>query len=498
MSCLQLALTVRAGRVTIDILHDDVLLLIFYFDGPGGGSQVQYPSWHRLVHVCRRWRSLVFASPNFLDLRLVCGPKTRVELIGVWPPLPIVIRDANILTKPEDYGFDIAMHRARVREINLDSLTNWQLEQLDSTMQEPFPALTRLRLNLHLNSYPAPALSDGFLIGSAPHLRSLELYSIEFPALPKLLLSATNLVTLINFYNITDSGYISPETLVTLANLELLIIQIPISHPDRERRHPRPPTRTALSALTRFDFQGPSEYLEDFVAMIDAPLLDSIHISCMPISEESIFNLSQLGRFMGRTTAFQELNEVHVFFNCDEVEVNALPPAPTYWGQTVSNRAKFKIEREFSNLELRSVARILAGFFPSICTVEHLHVSYPYYLMTDWISAVESVQRLEIFRPFTAVKNLYLCHELAQCVAPALQELVGDPESVANVLPALESIFLEDLEPSGPVQEAIGQFVAARQALGHPVAVSNWNWIGHKRCYTLDIYGHQRPLGIST
>jgi hypothetical protein len=34
---------------------------------------------------------------------------------------------------------------------------------------------------------------------------------------------------------------------------------------------------------------------------------------------------------------------------------------------------------------------------------------------------------------------------------------------------------LEELKPSGPVQEAIGQFVAARQLLGHPVAVSRWN-----------------------
>jgi hypothetical protein len=346
-------------------------------------------------------------------------------------------------------------------------------------MQEPFPALTRLKLVLHLNSYPAPALSDGFLGGSAPHLRSLELYSIEFPALPKLLLSATDLVDLA-FWNFPDSGYISPETLVTclvvLANLKSLIIQflIPISDPNRERRYPRPPIRTALSAFTRFKFRGPSEYLEDFVAMIDAPLLDSIHITCMPISEESIFNLSQLGQFMGRTATFQELNEAHVFFDCDEVEVNALPPEPAHW-QILNARPKFRISCEFSVLELRSVARILAWFFPFIYTVEHLHVYYPDYLVTDWINAVEGVQRLEIFRPFTAVKNLYLCHELTQCVAPALQELVGDPESVANVLPALKSIFLEDLEPSGPVHEAIGQFVAARRLSGHPVAVSPWN-----------------------
>jgi hypothetical protein len=47
---------------------------------------------------------------------------------------------------------------------------------------------------------------------------------------------------------------------------------------------------------------------------------------------------------------------------------------------------------------------------------------------------------------------------------PALQE----------VLPALQNIFLEGLQPSGPVQEDLGKFVAARQLSGHPIAVSPW------------------------
>ena len=58
-------------------------------------------------------------------------------------------------------------------------------------------------------------------------------------------------------------------------------------------------------------------------------------------------------------------------------------------------------------------------------------------------------------------------------VAPVLQELVE--ERVTDVLPALENLFLEELNPSGPVQEAVGQFVAARQLLDHPVVVSRWN-----------------------
>jgi hypothetical protein len=56
---------------------------------------------------------------------------------------------------------------------------------------------------------------------------------------------------------------------------------------------------------------------------------------------------------------------------------------------------------------------------------------------------------------------------------PALLELVG--RRTTEVLPALQNIFLEKLRPSGPVQEGIRQFVAARQVTGHPTAVFHWD-----------------------
>lgn len=55
---------------------------------------------------------------------------------------------------------------------------------------------------------------------------------------------------------------------------------------------------------------------------------------------------------------------------------------------------------------------------------------------------------------------------------PALKELVGG--RATETLPALQNIFVEGLQPSGPVQEGIGEFVAARQVASHPIAVTNW------------------------
>ena len=46
---------------------------------------------------------------------------------------------------------------------------------------------------------------------------------------------------------------------------------------------------------------------------------------------------------------------------------------------------------------------------------------------------------------------------------------------MTEVLPALETLFLDDRFPAGPKQEAFGQFVAARRLAGHPIAVSQWN-----------------------
>src|ERR1700761_6428917 len=122
-------------------------------------------------------------------------------------------------------------------------------------MQEPFPALTHLRSeDRNVLVFP-----DQFLGRSAPRLQELSLNGIPFPALPILLSSAGDLVTL-SLFNVPQTGYISPEVLVTdlatLTRLRDLSIgfRSPNSHPERVCL---PPTaRTVLRALTSFEFYG--------------------------------------------------------------------------------------------------------------------------------------------------------------------------------------------------------------------------------------------------
>jgi hypothetical protein len=483
--CLHPLLTVWVDHVTINILPDDVLLHIFHFIrlSPNGFSIMApglwWIDWIRLVHVCRKWRSVIFASPNFLDLTLGCFPWTRVDLTHIWPPFPIIIETVDG-AMPEDYDFNAAIvHPNRVCKIYLpyfESIS--QLQRLASAMQEPFPAMRHL--TLRFNAYrhgpaSAPALPDGFL---APRLQSLDLTSIPFPTLPKLLFSATGLV-LLTLRSIPHSGYFSPEAIVTglamSTTLESLTIgfESPLSRPDWESRRPPSLIRTVFPVLTRFEFKGVSEYLEELMARIDAPLLDSIYITFF---NQLIFDIPQLAQFMRRTARFLEVNEAHVFSDYSNIWVGYLPPTETYAYD--KKKSGLRISCEGLDWQLSSLAQVFTSFLPSIYMVEQLYFYGPHQPRED----DEDMQYLEILRPFTTVKNLYMTENFARCVAPTLKHLVG--ERAIDVFPALESLFLEEPWPRGPLEEplpwepvqvVIERFTAARELLGHPVAVSRWN-----------------------
>ena len=85
---------------------------------------------------------------------------------------------------------------------------------------------------------------------------------------------------------------------------------------------------------------------------------------------------------------------------------------------------------------------------------------------------MENTRWLELFHPFTAVKNMYLSKELALRVMPTLQIIAKG--NTTEVVPVLQNIFFEEPKSFWPVQEAIRQFVAARQLTGCPVAVHRW------------------------
>jgi hypothetical protein len=249
------------------------------------------------------------------------------------------------------------------------------------------------------------------------------------------------------------------SVLTRLDRLEI-VFKSPRSHPDPTSQRPPPSTRTLLPVLTRLRFCGAGEYLEDFVALIDAPLLDNLEITFF---HRLIFDTPQLTQFIRRTPKFKAHDEARMIFSDWFVWVT-IP-------QSSDGLLELAISCRRSDWQLSSLTQVCSSSFPQafIPAVEHLYILEVGFC--DWQDDVENSQWLELLRPFTAVKYLYLSRRFVRRIAPALQELVG--ERVTEVLPALQTLFLEETHSSGPVQ-GIGQFVAARQLSSHPIAVSRW------------------------
>ena len=446
----------------IEVLPDDVLLEIFEFYmimkisyrcARAGRSEVE--AWQSLVHVCRRWRNVVLGSPRRLNLRLYCTLKTPVrDALDVWPAFPLVIA-ALLGFSPSTDNIIVALgQRNRVREIEL-YLTGSRSEEVLAVMQVSFPELT----NLQLYSYgePLPVIPDSFLGGIAPRLQSLKLFNIPFPGLPKLLLTATRLVHLV-LTNIPHSAYISPEAMVALlsvlSSLEALSLQFesPQSLPDREIRSLLTPKRSILPALATFYFNGVNGYLEELVARIETPQLGELDITF----NNSNHRWSRLVQFINCTPTLRVLNEAHIIF-CN---------------RTSSVRLRSRTSNSDS-ISCREPDRWSSSSHP-FSMVEDFYIEhrYPQLFLND--DAIENTVWLQILLAFAMLKNLYLSKEFAPGIATALQELVGS--RITEGLLCLQNIFVERLdELSGSFQENIGQFVAARQLSGHPIAIYVWD-----------------------
>ncbi|KAI9455189.1 hypothetical protein F5148DRAFT_398767 [Russula earlei] len=456
----------RQDRVTINTLPDDVLVEIFYFHVNHWGIRTN--GWHTLVHVCRRWRHVVFASPRRLNLGIKYkGSRPMSDVLDVWPVVPVVIRDpAREVQKSWENVVGALEHHHRIREIRfLSCIPKSQWERLAAAMLKPFPELTYLWLSTRDNA--VTSLSDPLLGGSAPLLRHLSVRYCAFPGIPKLLLSANQLVYL-HLWDIPRSGGISPQDLGTAlsAMSRLEDLRLGFESPLSPESRPLPPlTRSVLPALTRLEFEGVHGYLEDLLAQIEAPLLNKL-IVWFDMNLDIV--VPQLRRLISQTESFKTCDTAFVYTSVREIDLIILRNTKPSPGLSL------QIMGRVLNSQLASLAQICGSSFPPLSTLVQLDIleGAPRQHSED---DMETAQWLELLDPFTAVKDLRLSREVGRHVCQALERLAV--ERVTDFLPALQNIFFNGLRPSETVPEYIEGFVAARKLSGHPVAIQRWGGI---------------------
>jgi hypothetical protein len=363
-----------------------------------------------------------------------------------------------------------ALHQHnRVCKIEFYAIPNSLLDYL-MEIRMPFPVLTDLELRSP--GPAAPVLPDSFFGGSAPRLLSLKLQRIPFPSLPRLLYSTTDLVTL-HLFDIPRSGYISPVAIATalsmLTRLKSLHLDfnpsLPSAHVALQSQLPL--KRIVLPALTEFYLWSDSGYMEDMVSTIDTPLLNFARIafSSQPDSDTPL-----LRDFISRTEVFNELHRAKVAISRDSVHftLSRQDKGPDH------KMLKLRFSCNALDWRFSSLAQICNSLLPPLPALEYLEVFAD---QLYWRSNMENAQWLGLLRPFFSVKDLALFDDLVKFVAPALKDLTG--ERVLEVLPALQNLFLKGSRPSAPskpVQEALEQFVVARQLSGRPVTLHFWGY----------------------
>jgi hypothetical protein len=174
-----------------------------------------------------------------------------------------------------------------------------------------------------------------------------------------------------------------------------------------------------------------------------------------------------LVQFIRRTPYSKAFRKAHItFYITDIVMVNLSSQRA---GRGELNLA---VSNTLPERQILSLTQVCTSCLPALPTLEDLYIHWNLFelICEDWHDYIENHPWLDLLRPFIYVKNLYVSEKFVSSIVSALQELIG--HRTTEVLPALQNIFLEGLQPSGLVKEDIGQFVAARQLTRHPITVS--------------------------
>jgi hypothetical protein len=411
------------------------------------------------LYICRKWRHIVFAFQQALQLRLFCTHGTPVlKTLDFWPALPIVVQyggaapSLDPLSPDDEDNIVAALKQSnRVRSISL-TVTSSLLEKL-SAIEMPFLELEDLVLLSRDGAWLT--LPNTFRWGV--RLRTLHLTWPDIPALPKLLSLSTALVDL-QLNKIPNVEYFSPNALANalfgmtqLRTLTLHLLSFTL-HRNDLGLPPQSREFIALPSLTCLNYRGTSDYLDSFVVRIDAPRLRSIDMTffCRPTMDAS-----QLGQFLSRIK-MQQSCRADIVSSERAISISFTPPG-------AHTSLELHVSCSLLTRRLSYMAQIcnsLSAFFQG---VEYLCISArkPSSCWDD--RDLTSNEWGMLIHPFRCTKwvrvsgdqltNVVLALRLQQCEA---------------VLPALHKLCIQEPEPrQAPLREDVVSFVHSRRLSGH-------------------------------
>jgi F-box-like len=443
-----------ANLTNINRLPDEVLLEIFDLYRQSIINQYDYQwrkkyGWFNLAHVCRRWHAAMFASTSRLDLNIVVGPEKPSHIKTILSGhLPILIDysdpygPSGIITASALWRMHAALrHRNRVREISFGGYGVTFKKFIKATNYH-FPALESLVLSFPRfpRDHGEPDIPATFLRGpDRPDLplRRLGLYDASLASVSGLLLSATALTDLTLSVNAADLGPSEASLILTCLQgaqcLRSLDLSAPYGFPDFRSQDSiaTPKDIVPISKLTRFQYYGPTTFLNDLMSGLSAPSLQDV---CFVLCKKS--PLLYLSRVIDDVS--EEFRSVSVTFEMDYFYLLS----STHPGEIDHSKpASFRLNVNYSPY---SISSINSTPFTKLAMAEELtlnNLDFPSSNRTRWEHVFSLREFLRQFRsvrvlrvnPFVQNVGLYLKQDDGEAILPVLEQVELSITSRSNI-----------------------------------------------------------------
>jgi hypothetical protein len=420
--------------------------------------------WHKLTHVCRRWRRLILGSASYLGLCLLYTPGVPIaDMLAYSPPFPIIIDHFHTdgddrMTANDVEGIILALeHRDRVRRIRLRT-SILMMEKAIVPMVGEFSMLDYLCI--------WPIQNMDFLFSNtfqAPQLRHLIFFNVTCPIGSPLLSAGKGLVAL-SLVNVPPSTHFQPDELLhrvsLMPQLEILWIGFDLFYSgyyvDLGVTDMCSATHILLPNLRFFQFGGFSAYSEAFLSRITAPHLELVRIAFW---EERSYSVPYLSQFIG-TSHYLKLGSAKLSFNLGGATLSVYPHRSvklSVFDMLVVGSPGHKVS---------NAAQILNALSPLFSSVVDLTLEYQDNRPSPELgNEAEPTDWRVLLRSFNNMRTLLVANGAVEKLSRSLQL---DGESPNDLLPELKELAYS---PSKDNVDVFNGFIDTRQNAGHPVTL---------------------------